>query len=144
VAGKFFFGYLSDSIAKRRVMLMTTVILLTGCLLLFRPGSGDQFIEFTRSIPQLMLFALVWGLGFGGSFTMIQLTAVESFGTRSLGKILGIIVFVDSIAATLGTLLISQMKTSTGSYMVPFLTLVGVAVVAVINVLLIQPPAYER
>ena len=26
VAGKFFFGYLSDSIAKRRVMLMTTVI----------------------------------------------------------------------------------------------------------------------
>ena len=104
----------------------------------------DQFIEFTRSIPQLLLFALVWGLGFGGSFTMIQLTAVESFGTRSLGKILGIIVFVDSMAATAGTLLISQMKTSTGSYMVPFRTLVGVAVVAVINVLPIQPPAYER
>jgi MFS family permease len=144
VAGKFLFGYLSDSIAKRRVMLMTTLILLAGCLMLFRPGSGEQLIEFTRSIPQLVLFALVWGLGFGGSFTMIQLTAVESFGTRSLGKILGIIVFVDSIAATLGTLLISQMKTRTGSYLVPFLTLVGVAVVAVINVLLIQPPAHDR
>ena len=108
------------------------------------PGSGDQIIEFTRSVPQLMLFALVWGLGFGGSFTMIQPTVVESFGTRSLGKILGIIVFVDSIAATLGTLLISQMKTTTGSYLVPFLTLAGVAVVAVINVLLIQPPAHDR
>ena len=43
-----------------------------------------------------------------------------------------------------GTLLISQMKTSTGSYLVPFLTLAGVAVVAVINVLLIQPPAQDR
>ena len=143
VAGKFLFGYLSDYIAKRRVMLMTTLILLAGCLLLFRPGSGGQLIEFTRSVPQLVLFTLVWGLGFGGSFTLIQLTVVESFGPRSLGKILGIIVFVDSMAATLGTLLISQMKTSTGSYLVPFLTLAGIAVVAVINVLLIQPPAYE-
>jgi len=144
VAGKFLFGYLSDSMAKHRVMLMTTLILLAGCLLLFRPGSGDQIIELTRSVPQLVLFALVWGLGFGGSFTMIQLTAVESFGPRSLGKLLGIIVFVDSIAASLGTLVISQIKTSTGSYLVPFLMLAGIAVVAVINVLLIRPPAYEK
>ena len=144
VAGKFLFGYLSDSIAKHRVMLMTTLILLAGCLLLFRPGSGDQIIELTHSVPQLVLFTLVWGLGFGGSFTMIQLTAVESFGPRSLGKLLGIIVFVDSIAASLGTLVISQMRTSTGSYLVPFLMLAGIAVVAVINVLLIQPPAYEK
>jgi MFS family permease len=144
MAGKFLFGYLSDSMAKHRVMLMTTLILLAGCLLLFRPGSGDQIIELTRSVPQLVLFALVWGLGFGGSFTMIQLTAIESFGPRSLGKLLGIIVFIDSIAASLGTLVISQMKTSTGSYLVPFLTLAGIAVVAVINVLMIRPPAYEK
>ena len=144
VAGKFLFGYLSDSIAKHRVMLMTTLILLAGCLMLFRPGSEDQLIALTRSVPQLVLFALLWGLGFGGSFTMIQLTAVESFGLRSLGKILGVIVFVDSFAAALGTYLISQIKTSTGSYLVPFLTLTAVAVVAVINVLLIPPPSYDR
>lgn len=144
VAGKFLFGYLSDSIAKHRVMLMTTLILLAGCLMLFRPGSEDQLIALTRSVPQLVLFALLWGLGFGGSFTMIQLTAVESFGLRSLGKILGVIVFVDSFAAALGTYLISQIKTSTGSYLVPFLTLTAVAVVAVINVLLIPPPSYNR
>jgi hypothetical protein len=75
---------------------------------------------------------------------MIQLTAVESFGLRSLGKILGVIVFVDSFAAAFGTYLISEIQTSTGSYLVPFLTLTGIAVVAVINVLLIRPPAYEK
>ncbi|MEE8349335.1 MAG: MFS transporter, partial [Acidobacteriota bacterium] len=144
VVGKFLFGYLSDFIAKRRVMLLTTLILLAGCLMLFRPGSGDQIVEFTRSVPQLVLFALVWGLGFGGSFTMIQLTTVETFGPRSLGKILGIIIFVDSIAATLGTLLMSEIKTNTGSYLIPFLILAVIAVVAVINVLLIRPPAYDR
>ena len=58
--------------------------------------------------------------------------------------ILGVIVFVDSFAAALGTYLISQIKTSTGSYLVPFLTLTAVAVVAVINVLLIPPPSYDR
>ena len=70
---------------------------------------------------------------------MIQLVAVESFGHRARGKILGIITLVDSMSGTLGTVIASELKTSTGSYVMPFAAVVVVALVAVVNVFFIKP-----
>ncbi len=82
---------------------------------------------------------MIFGLGFGGSFTMIQLVAVETFGQQSLGKILGCITLVDALGATLGTILTGQLKTATGGYLLPFGVITAVAFFAVVNVLLIRP-----
>ncbi len=136
-AGKFLFGALSDRIPKRRVMLVTSLILLAGCLLLFE--GGPEGLQLTADLPRLVSFAVVFGLGFGGSFTMIQLVAVETFGQRSLGKILGCITLVDALGATLGTILTGQLKTATGGYLLPFGVITAVAFFAVVNVLLIRP-----
>jgi sugar phosphate permease len=136
-AGKFLFGLLSDKLAKRRVMLLSALTLLAGCLSLFEFGTDG--LALTTSLPRLGLFAVVFGLGFGGSFTMIQLVAVETFGARSLGKILGIITLIDSLGAAAGTVITGQLKTSTGNYLLPFGLLTAVALIAVINVLFIRP-----
>ena len=53
--------------------------------------------------------------------------------------ILGVITLVDSLAGTLGTVLISQLRTNMGTYLTPFIIVTVVAVIAVINVLLIKP-----
>jgi MFS family permease len=82
---------------------------------------------------------VVFGLGFGGSFSMIQLVAVEIFGPAYLGRILGIITFVDGMGAALGTNLLSQIKTDTGSYLLPFSIVTIVSLIAIINVFLIRP-----
>ena len=82
---------------------------------------------------------MVFGLGFGGSFTLIQLVAVESFGQLALGRILGVVTFVDTMGGALGTLLAGQIRTATGDYFLPFAIVTVVAVVAVANVLLIRP-----
>ncbi len=137
-AGKFAFGLLSDRLPKRRVMLLSAITLLIGCLLLFEPG-GERGVQLTTSLPRLSLFAVVFGLGFGGSFTMIQLVAVETFGQRSLGKILGVITLIDALGAAGGTILTGQLKTSTGGYLLPFAVVTGVALLAVINVFFIRP-----
>lgn len=137
--GKFLFGYFSDTLAKHRVMLASSVVLLLGCLTLFEPGGTDFPFELTRNVPRLVVFTALFGLGLGGSFTMIQLVAVESFGQRARGKILGVITLVDSLAGTLGTVLISQLRTRTGTYLTPFIIVTVVAMIAVINVLLIKP-----
>ena len=136
-AGKFLFGALSDRMTKRRVLLLTSIVLLAGCTLLF-DFSGDE-LNLTRNIPQLTVFAIVFGLGFGGSFTMIQLVTVESFGQRALGKILGIVILIDGIGGMLGITVTSQIRTATGNYLESFLTVVVVAVIAVIGVSLIKP-----
>jgi MFS family permease len=138
-AGKFLFGTVSDWFRKQQVMVVTSLMLLAGCLLLFT--SGDTGLGLARSPLQLTAFAVVFGLGFGGSFTLIQLVAVESFGQLALGRILGVVTFVDTMGGAAGTLLAGQIRTTTGDYFLPFAIVTVVAVIAVGNVLLIRPVA---
>jgi len=139
VAGKFLFGAISDRVAKHRVMLVSAILLFAGSLLAFTPGPDG--IALTTNLPQLVAFAVVFGLGYGGSFTMIQLVCVECFGQRALGKLLGIIIFVDSLGGALGTALSGQLKAATGSYLTPFMTVSVVAFVAILSAALIRPLA---
>ena len=135
--GKFAFGAISDTVPKRTVLLITSIILFLGTLLLFDFDSNQ--ILLTKSPTKLGLFTVVFGLGFGGSFSMIQLVAVEIFGPAYLGRILGIITFIDGMGAALGTNLLSQIKTDTGSYLLPFSIVTIVSLIAIINVFLIRP-----
>jgi sugar phosphate permease len=137
VAGKFLFGAGSDRFAKRRIMVLTSLTLLCGCLLLFT--TGPDGLALTRDPLRLRAFVLVFGLGFGGCFTMIQLVAVESFGQLDLGKILGVVTFVDTMGGMLGTLAAGQLRTFTGDYFAPFALVAIIALVALINVLFIRP-----
>ena len=135
--GKFAFGAISDTVPKRTVLLITSIILFLGTLLLFDFDSNQ--ISLTKNPTKLGLFTVVFGLGFGGSFSMIQLVAVEIFGPAYLGRILGIITFIDGMGAAIGTNLLSQIKTDTGSYLLPFLIVTIVSLIAIINVFLIRP-----
>ena len=135
--GKFAFGAISDTVPKRTVLLITSIILFLGTLLLFDFDSNQ--ISLTKNPTKLGLFTVVFGLGFGGSFSMIQLVAVEIFGPAYLGRILGIITFIDGMGAALGTNLLSQIKTDTGSYLLPFSIVTIVSLIAIINVFLIKP-----
>ena len=135
--GKFAFGAISDTVPKRTVLLITSIILFLGTLLLFDFDSNQ--ISLTKNTTKLGLFTVVFGLGFGGSFSMIQLVAVEIFGPAYLGRILGIITFIDGMGAALGTNLLSQIKTDTGSYLLPFSIVTIVSLIAIINVFFIRP-----
>jgi sugar phosphate permease len=142
VAGKFLFGAVSDRFRKQRVMVVTSLTLLSGCLLLFTAGEGG--VALAANPAQLTAFAVIFGLGFGGSFTLIQLVAVESFGQLALGRILGVVTFVDTMGGAAGTLLAGQIRTATGDYFVTFTVVVIVAVVALANVLLIRPLCHDQ
>ena len=137
IAGKFLFGALSDRYSKRAVIRFTSFVLLIGCVFLFTVG--DTGIGLTTSTAQLTLFTIIFGLGYGGSFTLIQLVSVESFGQRALGKILGLVICIDSIGGMLGTYVTGQLKTVTGSYFISFSLVAGIAVVGLACVMLVKP-----
>ena len=140
VAGKFLFGAISDRFTKRSMMLVASSVLLLGCLQLFSLENG--VLGLAHAPARLTAFAVVFGLGFGGSFTLIQLVAVESFGQLALGRILGVIIFIDTMGGALGTLLAGQIRTTTGDYFQSFSVVTVVAIIAVINVLMI--PTVQR
>lgn len=139
--GKFLYGTASDWFAKRHVMLAASLTLLAGCLILFEFGAAGP--RLVTDPGRITAFAVVFGLGFGGSFTMIQLTVVESFGLRDLGKILGMVTFVDALGAGVGSAIVGELATRSGSWLVPFATVATVALVAVVNVLLIRPRSWR-
>ena len=58
------------------------------------PTLADKIAQGPIPEEDALKIALQMAAGLGGSFTMIQLVAVESFGQRARGKILGVITLV--------------------------------------------------
>ena len=121
MVGKFLFGFLADYFKPKRVFLLNLAIMAAGSFLLATLNPG------------LIWYALVlFGLGWGGLYTMIQLLAVNAFGLSSAGKILGTITLLDAITAGLGIWVTALLFDHFGNYQVAFNLLCGLIVVAFI------------
>ncbi|MBV6415929.1 MAG: putative MFS-type transporter YhjX [Steroidobacteraceae bacterium] len=121
MVGKFLFGMLADYLSPSFVLRTNIVIMSAGALLLatLKPG--------------LIWYALVlFGLGWGGMYTMIQLLAVSSFGLSSAGKILGTITMLDAGTAGLGIWFTALLFDRFGNYQVAFNLICGLMLLALI------------
>ncbi len=109
IVGKFGFGYLSDRLNKVHVMLVCIGNFILG-LWLLRNLDGN-------SVPLTFAYAVIYGLGTGGAFSMIQLVIAEHFAGQAYGKILGIFTFVDTMAGAGGTQAIGMLRVANQSYL---------------------------
>jgi MFS family permease len=127
--GKFLFGMLADFFSPRIVLRINIVIMTTGALLLATLNPG------------LIWAALVlFGLGWGGMYTMIQLLAVSSFGLSSAGKILGTITMLDAATAGLGIWVTALLFDRFGNYQVAFNVMCGLMLLALLASTQIRAP----
>lgn len=130
ILGKFIFGWLSDHFPKFLIMLLAIVNLAAGLVILrFVDGAG---------MAMIYGYAVVFGIGFSGSFTMIQLTIAELFSGPTYGRILGIYVAVDTIAASAGIFALGTIRVRAESYipaidLMLFLSVVALACVFAIK-----------
>lgn len=109
MVGKFLFGFLADLFRPKAVFLANLAIMAAGAILL------------ATTSPSLVWYALVlFGLGWGGLYTMIQLLAVNAFGLSSAGKILGTVTMCDAITAGLGIWFTALLYDRFGSYQLAF------------------------
>ncbi len=109
IAGKLLFGCLSDRFDKILMMLIVVVLLIIG-LSLLRISSADNLLS-------LYGYAAVYGIGFSGTFAMIQLVIAEFFAGQSYGKILGLLTSIDVAAGGVGITAIAKMKDAFNSYL---------------------------
>lgn len=127
LAGRLLMGWLADRIAKKRVMILIYVIVAAAIPPLFYAPSPDA----------LKVFAFLFGIGLGGDYMIIPLMAAEMYGVAILGRVLGIVLTVDSVAESLVPMIVAGLRDSTGSYAPGFLVLVVLAAIGAIAVSLL-------
>ena len=136
MVGKFVFGMLGDLFPAKRVLLFNLAIMAAGALILM-----------TMRADLLWYALILFGLGWGGLYTMIQLLAVTAFGLSAAGKILGTITLLDATTAGLGIWLAARIFDVTGSYKPAFQLIFVLIVLALLAATLVrdersgQPPA---
>jgi sugar phosphate permease len=103
LGGKFLFGWLSDRLPPTRVFLGCCLLMFAATLVLFNLNSGTAFF-----------FLLPFGLGYGGTFVLLQLLSVEYFGLKEAGKIIGAVTIIETIGASFGTALTGKLAAAAG------------------------------
>lgn len=91
VGGKFLSGVVSDRLSSTKVLLLFCTLMFAATLVLFDLSAWTA-----------LLFLLPFGLGYGGTFVLLQRLAADYFGRREYGKILGTIVMIEIIGAAVG------------------------------------------
>ncbi|MEQ5805895.1 MFS transporter [Alteromonas sp. NFXS44] len=133
VIGKFVFGLLSDYLNYKLVFIGNIIVMLTGSACLAMMNSSLIWIAI-----------ILFGLGWGGVYTTIQLSAVNCFGLVSAGKILGTIAVLDCLGGGLGIWLTGVFYSMYGDYQVAFMIFVVLIITALIFVTQIATPAKQN
>ena len=91
LVGRLGMGWLADRWPKKYVMLLIYSLVAAAIPILFYAGTPGA----------VTLFAIVFGIGLGGEYMVIPLMAAELFGTRVLGRAMGIVLAADGVAEAL-------------------------------------------
>jgi sugar phosphate permease len=130
IIGKLAIGYLSDHFDKIIIMFAVIVALLAG-LVLLRFSNGNNLFG-------LYCYAAIFGIGYSGTFTMIQLVIAEFFSGQSYGKILGLLTMVDVGSGGLAIIAIALVQEAFHSYLPVIEMLIGLTFVVSILVLFLR------
>jgi OFA family oxalate/formate antiporter-like MFS transporter len=129
ITGKLLFGFLSDRFDKTLIMFIAVINLILG-LSILRFSSAENPIS-------LYGYAAVFGIGFSGTFTMIQLVIADFFSGQSYGKILGILTMVDVSSGGIGITVIARMQSAFNSYLPVIHILIGLCCIVAVAVVLL-------
>ncbi len=119
LVGKFLFGYLADLLGPKRVFIANLAVMALGAGLLASANADTVIIKLA-----------VYGVGWGGLYTMLQLLTVNSFGLKASGKILGLIAVFDCIGGGAGSLALATLFDRYGSFTPGFWLLCGLILTA--------------
>lgn len=127
LVGKIGSGVLADLIGKKRVFVLGLAVMFAGSLLLLMPEA-------------IWIGLVLFGFGWGGLYTLLQLLCADIFGLRALGKIIGTITILDAAGGGLGPFLTGFFYDVSGSYQLSFAVIAGLVGAALLAGLLIRIP----
>ncbi len=132
MTGRFVMGIAVDRIGNRLSMIICLILLILAFL----------WLQLARELWMLILFAVVYGFGHGGTFTVISPIVAEYFGLRSHGALFGIVFFSSMVGGAIGPVVAGYIYDTTESYSLAFwicAAVVAMALVLILSLRQIQP-----
>jgi MFS family permease len=134
MVGKLIFGFLSDRFNKIYIMMASIACILLGAIL-FKISLSNAGL--------LPIVAFVFGIGYSGSFTMIQLLIADFYRGKFYGTILGIFIMADTLAGTAGIFLLGSLRKDSGNYQSSFLVMILICLFSLAATFLIKKPSLQ-
>jgi MFS transporter, OFA family, oxalate/formate antiporter len=106
VIGRLIIGFIADRAGYRNCMICCFIVLISAFL----------WLQMADKLWRLYLFAVFYGMGHGGHFTLISPLVAEHFGIRSHGVLFGIVLFAGTFGGAVGPILAGHLFDVTGSY----------------------------
>jgi len=125
-----FGGYVGDRIPKNVALFIFTTVQGIAIVLLATASTMFDFY----------LFALLFGIGFGGRNPLTTAIRGEYFGRASFGKILGISTVPMNILLLISSPLAGYMRDVQGSYESAFMTLAALNFIGAVLFLMSRKP----
>ena len=121
---QFIAGYFADRLPKPPMI----------CLFLTLQGIAIMIIAIAVNVPMVLMFAVLYGIGFGGRIPLLTAIRGDYFGRKAFATIMGLSQFPNNLGMIVAPLFAGYMFDTTGTYLIPFglfgmLNLVGAFVI---------------
>ena len=126
-------GYLADRTSKRAVLFV--------CMLM--QSVAVAVLALFDSLPMALLFAVLWGAGFGGRVPLLTAILGDFFGRKHFGSILGMNMVPSNIAMIVAPLFAGFMFDLNESYFIPFAAFAVLGFIGTFIILLARQPGEE-
>jgi sugar phosphate permease len=127
IVGRLLMGWLADRLPKKYVMLLIYTLVSAAIPLLYLVSAPGV----------IYVFAVVFGIAFGGDYMIIPLMAAELFGLKMMGRVMGIILTADGVAEALAPMLVGYLHDQSKNYAHGFAALIGLAALGAIAIALL-------
>jgi sugar phosphate permease len=131
ILGRLLMGWLADRFPKKYVMILIYAMVSAAIPLLYLASTPGV----------IYIFAVAFGIAFGGDYMIIPLMAADLFGLKVMGRVMGIILTADGLAEALSPMLVGFLYDQSKSYATGFAALIGLAVIGAIAVALLPRQA---
>jgi len=110
MVGRFITGITIDRIGSKKAMILCSILLIVGLL----------WLQMAKVLWMLYVFAVIYGIAYGGHFTTISTIVAEFFGLNAHGVLFGIIVFSGTVGGAIGPILTAYIFDVTAGYSLAF------------------------
>ncbi len=129
ILGRIAMGSLSDRMGNRLVFIISISLLVVSY----------AWVLYAREAWMYYLFAVIYGFAHGAVYTLSSPMLAELFGLKSLGAIIGAVVFIGTIGGSIGPYLSGSIFDITGSYRTSFLICLALSIVALVLMAFLRP-----